>query len=130
MIDFMTSNTQLMLERAMNFGWTKQTALLDNIVNADTPNYKAKYVTFEEALRSSLRLANVGESPTGSMRSVLKASSPVVHTAEDETFRMDNNGVDISEQSIEMVRTSFQLQHVYRAMSSDLGRLMTAIRGQ
>lgn len=130
MIDLITSNSQLMLERAMNFGWTKQNALMDNIVNADTPGYKAKYVTFEEALRTSLRMANVGEAPTSSMRGVLKAASPTVHVAEDETFRMDGNGVDVSEQSIEMVRTSFQLQHVYRAMNSDYTRLLTAIRGQ
>lgn len=132
MIDyFSTSNTQLMLESSMRFGWTKQTALLDNIVNADTPNYKAKNVTFEEALRSSLRkAAALSEQPVASMRGVLETAAPKVRVIEDETFRMDNNGVDVSEQSLEMVRTSFQLQHVYRAMSSDMSRLLTAIRGQ
>lgn len=130
MIDFISSNTQLMLERSMQFGWTKQTAMLDNIVNGDTPGYKAKYVTFEEALRSSLLRANIGESPTASMRTVLKSASPVVHTADDETARMDGNGVNMAEQQIEMVRNSFQLQHVYRALSSDISRLMTAIRNQ
>ncbi len=130
MIDFISSNTQLMLERSMQFGWTKQTAMLDNIVNGDTPGYKAKYVTFEEALRSSLLRANIGESPTASMRTVLESASPVVHTADDETARMDGNGVNMAEQQIEMVRNSFQLQHVYRALSSDISRLMTAIRNQ
>lgn len=130
MIDFTTSNTQLMLEKSMQFGWTKQTALLDNIVNADTPGYKAKYVTFEEALRDSLRMSNIGEAPVASMRSALKASSPTVRVADDETFRMDGNGVNVAEQQIELVRTSFQLQHVYRAMNSDISRLLTAIRGQ
>ncbi|MDE6880784.1 MAG: flagellar biosynthesis protein FlgB [Oscillospiraceae bacterium] len=130
MIDFTSSNTQLMLERSMQFGWTKQSALLDNIVNADTPGYKAKYTTFEEALRTSLRMANIGETPTASMRMAIASSAPVVREADDETFRMDGNGVDVSEQSIEMVRTSFQLQHVYRALNSDITRLLTAIRGQ
>ncbi len=130
MIDFTSSNTQLMLERSMQFGWTKQTAMLDNIVNGDTPGYKAKYVTFEEALDSSLRRAHMGEKPVASMRSALEASSPVVHTADDETARMDGNGVNMAEQQIEMVRNSFQLQHVYRALSSDISRLMTAIRNQ
>lgn len=130
MISLTSSNTELMLERSMQFGWTKQNALMDNIVNADTPGYKAKYVTFEEALRGSIRMANVGEAPTASMRYAIAASAPVVRTADDETFRMDENGVDVSEQSIEMVRTSFQLQHVYRALNSDITRLLTAIRGQ
>lgn len=134
MTDFLSSNTMLMLQRSMDFGWTKQSALLDNIVNADTPNYKAKYVTFEEALRASLGRANragaVGESPVSAMRSVLKTASPRVRTADDETFRMDGNGVNVAEQEIEMVRNAFQLQHVYRAINSDINRLQMAIRGQ
>ena len=130
MADFLSSNTMLMLERSMDFGWTKQSALLDNIVNADTPNYKAKYVTFEEALRSSLQLSNVGERPVASMRSVLKTAAPKVRTADDESASMDGNGVNVAEQQIEMVRNTFQLQHVYNAINSDMGRLLMAIRGQ
>lgn len=127
---YISSNSMLMLEKAMNFQWTKQRALLDNIVNADTPDYKAKYVTFEEALGASLRRANVGEAPTATMRSVLNAAEPKVHTAEDETFRMDGNGVNVAEQQIELVRNAYQLQHVYNALNSDMGRLLMAIRGQ
>ena len=32
MTDYISSNSMLMLERAMNFQWTKQETLLDNIV--------------------------------------------------------------------------------------------------
>ena len=42
MSDFLTSNTMLMLQRSMNFQWAKQTVISDNIVNAETPNYKTK----------------------------------------------------------------------------------------
>ena len=57
MSDFFTSNSMIMLERAANFQWVKQRAILDNISNAETPNYKVKYVTFEEALRASIQQA-------------------------------------------------------------------------
>lgn len=131
MSDFFSSNSMLMLEKAAGFQWAKQRAILDNISNADTPEYKAKYVTFEEALRSSIRAAaQTGRVSTGAMRSAIAASAPVVHTAVDETFRMDDNGVNVAEQSIEMVRNAYQIQHVYRAISSDMSRLLTAIRGQ
>ena len=60
MSNLLYTNSQLMLERAMNFQWTKQVAINDNIVNAETPNYKAKYVTFEEALDASIRTALMG----------------------------------------------------------------------
>ena len=130
MTDYISSNSMLMLERAMNFQWTKQETLLDNIVNADTPGYKAKYVTFEEALRDNLRRAQVGETPVSTMRGVLEAAKPTVRTAEDESFRMDENGVNVAEQQLELVRNAYQIQHVYNALNSDVQRLLMAIRGQ
>ena len=129
-MDFLTSNSQLLLEKSMGILWTKQAAILDNIVNADTPGYKAKYVTFEEALRDNLRRAQVGETPVSTMRGVLKAAQPTVRTAEDESFRMDENGVNVAEQQLELVRNAYQLQHVYNALNSDMQRLLMAIRGQ
>ncbi len=130
MSDFFTSNSMMMLERAAHFQWTKQRAILDNISNAETPNYKVKYVTFEEALRSSIRQAAQTATPRGAMRAALTGSVPVVHTASDESARMDENGVNVSEQSMELVRNAYQVQHVYRAISGDMSRLMMAIRGQ
>ncbi|MCI9677385.1 MAG: flagellar basal body rod protein FlgB [Oscillospiraceae bacterium] len=130
MSDFLTSNTMLMLQRSMNFQWTKQTVISDNIVNAETPNYKTKYVTFEEALRNSLQAAARGEGSVAAMRSALSCSAPTVRVAEEETTRMDGNGVNVAEQSVELVRNAYQLQHTYRAMSSDISRLLMAIRGQ
>lgn len=129
MSDFIASNSMIMLQRAVNFQWTKQQAMLDNISNAETPNYKVKYVTFEEALRSSIRQAAQPGSAV-SMRSAISASIPVIHVARDESARMDENGVNVAEQSIEMVRNAYQMQYTYRAINSDLSRLMTAIRGQ
>ena len=56
-MDFLTSNSQLLLEKSMGFLWTKQAAILDNIANAETPNYKAKVVTFEDTVREKLEQA-------------------------------------------------------------------------
>jgi len=135
MTDFFSSNSLLMLERAAQFQWTKIGAISDNVSNGDTPNYKAKYVTFEEALRSSIQQAaagraTVGQSTRGAIRSAISASSPVVHTADLESARMDDNGVNIAEQQVELTRTAYQMQHIYRAISSDMSRVLMAIRGQ
>lgn len=135
MSDFFSSNSMLMLERAAQFQWTKIGAISDNVSNGDTPNYKAKYVTFEEALRSSIQQAAAGrtaagQSAQGAIRAAIAGSSPVVHTAELESARMDENGVNIAEQQVELTRTAYQMQHIYRAISSDMSRVLVAIRGQ
>lgn len=134
MFDFFSSNSMLMLERAAQFQWTKIGAISDNVVNVDTPNYKAKYVTFEEALRSSIQSAAsgrtaLGQSTTGAIRAAISGSSPVVHEAELESARMDENGVNLAEQQLELTRTGYQMQHIYRAINSDMSRMMMAIRG-
>ena len=41
---YLFSNSLLMLERAMDYQWTKFSVISDNIVNAETPNYKPKYI--------------------------------------------------------------------------------------
>ena len=131
MVNLLYSNSQLMLERAMNFQWTKQTAINDNIVNAETPNYKAKYVTFEEALDSSIRSAQKSPSrKISSVRSAIDRAQPIVHVAENESMRMDENGVNVAEQETEATRTVYQMQYTMDAINSNLSLMRTLIRGQ
>lgn len=131
MSDFLTPNSMIMLQQAMSFQWAKQRAISDNIVNAETPNYKVKYVTFEEALRKNIQAAAQDRNAAPSaMRQTLEAAAPQVRVADDERARMDENGVNVAEQHIELVRSAYQTQHLYRAFRSDMSRMLMAIRGQ
>jgi len=113
----------------MDFLWTKQAAILDNIANAETPNYKAKVVRFEEELQNRLDHALRSDRPRRNVREVLNnAEFAVVEPA--ESTRMDDNGVNVTEQSTELVRTAYQIQYVMNAINTDLSTLRTAIRGQ
>ena len=53
-MDYFSSNSMILMEKSMNYLWTKQAAISDNIANAETPGYKAKLVTFEDNLREKL----------------------------------------------------------------------------
>lgn len=113
----------------MNFLWTKQAAISDNITNAETPNYKAKVVTFEENLREKLNAALRTNTPRQNAREVIDAAQVTVSEREEST-RLDDNGVNVTEQMVEMVRNAYQLQYVMNAISTDLSTLRTAIKGQ
>lgn len=123
-----TNNSMRMMEKSMEFLWTKQTALLDNISNAETPNYKTKLVTFEEDFQQMLEAADRGRSKatTKSMREAIEGAAWEVEEV-DETTRRDDNGVNVTEQMTELVRNAYQLQYVYQSVSSDLAALRTAI---
>lgn len=132
MAGLLYSNSQLLLERAMNFQWTKQVTINDNIVNAETPNYKAKYVTFEEALNAKIRSAlhGGGERKLSAVRSAIDRAQPVVHVAQAESMRMDDNGVNITDQETEAVRNAYQMEYTLDAINSNLTLIRTLIRGQ
>ena len=125
----LSSNSSVMMEKSMDFLWAKQAAILDNIANAETPNYKPKVVTFEEDLRQKLELARQDQTPRKAARTALDTSGYTVEEQQEVT-RMDDNGVNVTEQSAEMIRNTYQLQYVMRAISDDLARLRSAVRGQ
>lgn len=145
-MDFLTSNSTLLLEKSMGYLWTKQAAILDNIANAETPNYKAKVVTFEESLRSQLEQAlspgravtsaqdeetvrATGRQVKQSVRRTIQEAEPTVFEAQEQT-RMDDNGVNTTDQMIEMVRNAYQQQYVYQALNKHYSILRMAVRGQ
>lgn len=127
-MDLLSTNSFALMEKSLGFLWTKQAAILDNIANAETPNYKPKVVTFEETVRSKLEVARSSVKPRQSVRRVLEESDFAVTEHLDST-RMDENGVNVTSQSIEAIRNAYQMRYVLNAINGDLKLLHTAVRG-
>ena len=129
-MDFLTSNSQLLMEKSMGYLWTKQAAILDNIANAETPNYKAKVVTFEESIRAQLEeAAGRPEGAGKAVRDILDDAELTVFQAQEQT-RMDDNGVNVTSEMTEMIRNAYQQQYLYQAINKHYGLLRMAIKGQ
>lgn len=128
-MDYFSSNSMSLMEKSMNFLWTKQAAISDNIVNAETPGYKAKLVTFEENLREKLEDSLRPGISRQSAKEIIQNAQFTVSESADST-RMDDNGVNVTEQMVELVRNAYQLQYVMNSISTDLSTLRTAIKGQ
>ena len=123
-----TSNSMRMLEKSMDYLWAKQAAHLDNISNAETPNYRLKTVTFEKTVESRLKAAEKrGHSRAQTRRAIEEVSWQVED--DDEVTRMDQNGVNVLEQSLEAVRTAYQMQYTLQAINNDFSTLGIAING-
>ena len=127
-MELLSSNSFLMREKSLEFLWAKQAAILDNISNAETPNYKPKVVTFEEVLREKLQRAQEKDGPRKETRAAIRSAEYSVKEKPVST-RMDDNGVNVTEQSVEMIRNAYQLQYVMKSINSDLTVLKAAIQG-
>ena len=129
-MDFLSSNSQLLMEKSMGYLWAKQAAILDNIANAETPKYKAKVVTFEESIRTQLEeAASRPEGAGKAVRDILEDSGFTVFEAQEQT-RMDDNGINTTSEMTELIRNAYQQQYVYQAINKHYSLLRMAVRGQ
>ena len=63
------------------------------------------------------------------MRKVLEEAEWAVFEPQEAT-RMDDNGINVTEQSVEAVRNAYQMQYLMKSISTDWAVLRSAIRGQ
>ena len=115
-MDFLSSNSQLLMEKSMGYLWAKQAAILDNIANAETPKYKAEAASRPEGTGKAVR-------------DILEDSGFTVFEAQEQT-RMDDNGINVTSEMTEMIRNAYQQQYLYQAINKHYGLLRMAVKGQ
>ena len=115
-----------LLNKDLDGLWQRQRAISDNIANFETPGYKSKSVSFEDQLKSQLFKENESENE---LVDGIKNVQPITETAEDETFRLDGNGVDLEKENIEMSRSQLNYMYSLTAINDTFSRLRTVIKG-
>jgi flagellar basal-body rod protein FlgB len=92
----LVDSTQQLLEAAMRGSWLRQTALTNNIANADTPNYQRQEVNFESQLQGAMS----GGEPLDQMQfqteTVPTEAGPngSAVSVDQESSRLAENGLD------------------------------------
>lgn len=131
-MSWLDSNSLKLTKTALDDLWLSQRYSLENIANADTPNYKAKFVSFADQLRAKI---NMSKNQLDRSRVVSDISDDIdnsiawVISDTSETTREDNNNVDLDSEFLEIARTQLQYQYAIRQISQEFQRLQTAITG-
>lgn len=115
-------------EKVMDFLWTRQTVTMNNIANVDTPDYKSQYVTFEEELENRIKNAAKGMNSMRDVSSAIDFTNLKVHTTSSETDRLDGNNVDMDQEQVDLVRTTYEYQTMMNSLNSEISRLRTAAK--
>ncbi len=114
------------LAKTMDFVWQRQEVISNNITNAETPGYKAQYVTFEDAMMQELGKAG-NRVQSDYAKSIAKLGSQV-HEIRGHGERLDENTVDTTDEMVELTRNSYQFQYLLRALQMDLTRFQTVMK--
>ena len=132
-MDWLDTNSLKLTKRSLDNLWMSQRYSMENIANIDMPNYKAKWVSFENQLGARLK---AGKNATSRAKVVADVDDAIKNTKSlvlrdySETAREDNNNVDLDSEFVEIARTQLQYQYSIRQISQEFQRLRTAIIGQ
>ncbi len=123
------------LEKGLNACSLRNEVISNNIANADTPNFKASSVKFEEYVQAALENEQSGialkktrekHMDIGSTQS-LESVVPRVVTDKSTTMRMDGNNVDIENEMNELAKNNLEYYALLEKVNSELAQLRTAI---
>jgi flagellar basal-body rod protein FlgB len=127
-------STISLLSRSLDLRARKHEMILDNVANADTPNYKPFELNVEEALQKDLQA-----SPTGGLqrtderhlsgRPMIDDPSGDVEPAGDDPLllRGDHNGVDIDAEMTALAKNSLLYKASAQIVSTKFKWLRQAI---
>jgi flagellar basal-body rod protein FlgB len=88
--------TQQLLEAAMRGSWLRETALTNNIANADTPGYQRQEVDFESTLRGAVDAEASPAEVEFQTQTVPSETGPNGEgvSIDEESSRLAENGLD------------------------------------
>ncbi len=113
--------------------WMKHNVILDNIANANTPNFKAGKVEFESAFRKALQNADaMGVDLNATQQSSLKANAivntQIKATSSSRDMKMDGNNVDMEFEQAELVQNKMMMDYLTQKLNGNYNMLRSAIR--
>ncbi|MDO5095094.1 MAG: flagellar basal body rod protein FlgB [Peptostreptococcaceae bacterium] len=123
------NNSIKLTQKTLDFLWKRQGIIANNIANQDTPNYKAKLLTFEESVQSQIE--NVGKKKNAKNYSrAIDRINMEVEENNSGSNRMDGNNVSPDAEYAELARTGLQYQYALRAINDEFMRIRSVIKGQ
>ncbi len=122
-------NSIKMTEKTLDYLWRRQEVISNNIANQDTPNYKAKVLTFEDNLKRQIEGAKLTGTRSEYSSAIDRAREEIAENNSGSN-RLDGNNVSPDAEYVELARTGLQYQYALRAISDEFMRLRSVIKGQ
>lgn len=109
----------------------RQQAITQNIANVDTPNYKAKNVSFKQMLDAELQKKTLVAYRTDERHIPFsnERKSPIVWETRSTTYNHNGNNVDIDVEMAELAKNQIYYNALIDRMNGQFQSLQTVIRG-
>ena len=114
----------------LNYSATKGKAISQNIANIDTPNYKAKNVSFKEVF-ANVKANSLEAYRTDRRHIDLKSHTthPGVFNYSNLRYRHDGNGVDMDKEQADLAANQIYYNAVVDRINGKFNTLQNVIKG-
>lgn len=104
-------------------------AIAGNIANINTPGYKRKVVNFEDILQDkTFKDVEMRSTDSSHIITGTDSSKPIV-ISEDQSFNVDNNGIDIDKEMVELSKTGLRFKALSALAKKQFDQMKGIIRG-
>lgn len=118
------------LESGLTYAAVKQKTIAQNVANVDTPNYKAKDVSFKQML-SDATTSDLSANRTDAKHIDFQAekATPGVYSYSNLNYRQNGNGVDMDKEQASLAENSIYYNALVERVSSKFNTLQTVLKG-
>lgn len=115
--------TMQMVQDRLSLSSTNQKLISSNLANIDTPGYKTKSLSFDDALRQSLE-----ENVLHMVRTNSRDLDPSNPTEAMQNPKVEEGGpVDLESQMVDLAKNSLEYQYMIAMLNKKFSMLKTAI---
>ncbi|KIY21542.1 MULTISPECIES: flagellar basal body rod protein FlgB [Mesobacillus] len=125
------SNTISTLEHALDYSSAKQKVISQNIANVDTPNYKAKDVSFKAVFQDVMEQSFEANKSDSRHYDFFSRPSrlPGIINKQNVNYNENGNSVDLDKEMADMATNQIYYNAVTERINGKFNTLQSVIRG-
>ncbi|MGF7533203.1 flagellar basal body rod protein FlgB [Bacillus mexicanus] len=123
------SGTIQNLDNALNRADIKQKVITNNIANIDTPNYKAKKVSFQNSLEQESSRFEATKTDYRHIDFSDGDSNYSIVKSRNTSYQQNGNNVDVDKEMTELAQNQINYQALVERMNGKFNSLKTVLTG-
>lgn len=119
------------MDKAADASWKRESAISNNIANADTPGYKRQDVDFESALKQELGSSKYIplDKKVRGLNSDLSGLDVSTYTdSSNYSYRLDRNNVDVDTEQVELASEQLRYEMLTTSINEEFNRMKLVLK--
>jgi flagellar basal-body rod protein FlgB len=121
------SDDLAVFSKALNLRTQRHQALASNVANADTPNYKARDIDFQDAMKNAVAGIKLATTAPAHLPSTQAPGSATLQYRADTQSAVDGNTVDMDVERAQLTDNALQYQVLTQLVSDQFRGMKEAL---